>query len=946
MTIRAVARRMWLLFLFLALPSWVQGQGSSTGTQYVLFWRGDLRIIATRPNTRVTIYDCSTGTPMSPAAWSGNFNTNSFDLDNIADSFEASNFNSTTRIRIVTTTARGPKEDKPVITWTGSLEATLKHPLAPPTTTNAWMSNLPVLAPGSVENGTEIGKEFYGFVTEQMFIFARKTGQATNIQIDDLATNVETDTDDTQTLTRASASFLTEDALMEVYRVKGFEDDTVHVTANTDIQISVGVGMEGTYDWTTTPPSWGTGEDSRELGTLFYTFVGRDLTIFPTVDNTRVTITDLSDGDDSTTLTLSNGDLSGDYDIFTDDLYARNGTGITGRASSPAVRILTLGASAPFENDIVRVETDRPVLVYVGPKGSDVGEYADVTYTVQTGPTNFLTYGYAQNGGAEDFQLFSFSQSTNVNITSLSYTLGFGSATHHDWALPIPTNWLGGNATYNDYYWASAQWAGEMLRITSDGPITIIDGDYDGPNYGCFIPFVSNSGLLLPIADAGPDLELCPGVNIVTLDGSNSFDADTTPGGGILSWTWDIDSTVDSDGDGNFTNDPDLTGSVLSWALPGPGPFTVTLTFTDDDGQVDTDVLTVYNGDTYAPVISCSVRIDANASALGTVFVPVQATAQDACDQNPVLVNDRTASGGNASDVYPCGDTTVVFTATDSSGNEGQCQTLVAVADVTAPGVSCPARLDADADLTGAVQVGVLATAQDACDANPAITNDRTAGGADASDRYTCGPATVNFTGTDASGNKGQCASLVFVHDVTGPDPGCPAQVDAVADTATGATFVSVLAKPVDNCDPAPTATNDRTAGGPDASGPYPCGLTPVVFTARDTDGNSAQCATNVNVTSPAPPVAVGWTLRAIKDLIDPYTIVHWQWDLAPAPQPWEHYVMTRTDVVRANPRPYPDVSQDPALKVTRWTDSNAAGPLLFYYLYSADCAGTYSIEP
>src|SRR6185503_18565879 len=97
------------------------------------------------------------------------------------------------------------------------------------------------------------------------------------------------------------------------------------------------------------------------LGTLFYTFIARDLTVFPTQDNTNVTITDLSDGDDSLTANLSNGDLVGDYDIFTEDLYARNGTGITPRAALPAVRLVNEGPAAPFDNDFVKVEADRPV---------------------------------------------------------------------------------------------------------------------------------------------------------------------------------------------------------------------------------------------------------------------------------------------------------------------------------------------------------------------------------------------------------------------------------------------------------------------------------------------------------------------------------------------------------------------------------------------------------
>ena len=516
----------------LAAPRHVSAQGAATGTEYVVFWRGDLRVIATRANTRIELIDVNTGAQVSTTSYTANIAGNPCTLRNAGDSFEARTLGAATlRIRIIATRAGGPPEDKPVIVFTGSLEAGAKHPAVPPTLGNAWLSNLPALSPGSVENGAEIGREFWGFATQEMYVYARKGPTATLITIEDLATNVETDTDDTQALGPASPFLIAQDAYIEVYHVTGFEDDTVRVTANTEISVSVGAGSQAGYDWTITPPSFGAGEDARELGTLFYAFVGRDLTIFPTQDNTTVTITDLSDGDDTLAVTLGNGDLNGDYDLFTSDTYARNGTGITPRAAAPAVRLTTLDPSvAPFDNDVVRVEADRPVLLYVGPKASDTSEYADVAYSVRTGPATYLIYAYAQNGGADDLQLFAFDPATSVRITSLTYTTGFRNNGGHDFSIPVPTAWLGGNPTTSDYHWSSNIWNGELLRITADGPTTIIDGDYDGPNFGCFIPFVSSSGLLLPVADAGPDIGLCPGQLSVTLDGSRSFDADSTPG--------------------------------------------------------------------------------------------------------------------------------------------------------------------------------------------------------------------------------------------------------------------------------------------------------------------------------------------------------------------------------------------------------------------------------
>src|SRR5688572_8401442 len=80
-----------VLTCFLAAqPRPSAAQGSATGTQYVTFWRGDLRIVATRGRTQVTIVDVTTGAALSATQWIGNYATNPFVLASPGDSFEAS----------------------------------------------------------------------------------------------------------------------------------------------------------------------------------------------------------------------------------------------------------------------------------------------------------------------------------------------------------------------------------------------------------------------------------------------------------------------------------------------------------------------------------------------------------------------------------------------------------------------------------------------------------------------------------------------------------------------------------------------------------------------------------------------------------------------------------------------------------------------------------------
>jgi hypothetical protein len=364
----------------------------------------------------------------------------------------------------------------------------------------------------------------------------------------------------------------------------------------------------------------------------------------------------------------------------------------------------------------------------------------------------------------------------------------------------------------------------------------------------------------------------------------------------------------------------------------------VTLTYRDDDGQTDTDVVVITLGDTQAPVLTCPVNATAPGDPVtGSAFVNVLAAIVDNCDPNPFVTNDRTAGGRDASDTYPCGTTLVTFTARDAAGNTTTCVTNVFVTDTSSPALSCPATATADADAFGTAFVVVLASAVDGCDPNPAITNDRTLRGADASDTYPCGTTPVNFTANDASGNTSACRTIVIVNDVTPPLIDCPARIDQPAATTLGANVI-VIATASDACDPTIPITNSRTSGGSDATGFYPCGLTNVTFTGLDDSGNRGTCTSVVNVFVPIPPVGMSPALRVAKSPpSDQYSTARLHWETATR-QPWEHWEVRRTTTPAS--RPYPVLYSDPLFTATEFIDLSATALLHHYQVYTVDCSG------
>ncbi|MCZ6690414.1 MAG: PKD domain-containing protein [Planctomycetota bacterium] len=609
---------------------------AATGTEYVTFWSGDLRIFAQRPGTDVELIDVATGATLpltDPRIFSTNVATNPFVLASIGDSFEGIGG---LGLQIAEIQVR-IEASEPVIVWTGSLSNLTRHPGAPPVeiTSNPWGSYIPAFSETALSNGTEVGREFLGFATRELRIIALKDpATPTRITVDDLATNTDTDSDDNFSLTAGDAVFA--DSEIEVYVLDGFEDDTVRVVSNVDVSVLAGFGLSSGSDWTATPPSYAAGDDGSELGTLFYTFVRRSLTVFPTQDNTTVTITDLSDGDDSITVLLVDGDTSGDYQLYTATLASTISGDIIPRTSAPAVDILHNGANA-FDDDFVKVESDKPVLVCVGPVASDVLEFSDVAFAVPTGPDSRIIYCYAQNGGgSNDLQIFGFDPDTEVTITSLSFTDGFIGTGHHDAIINPgvggPGGWLRGTGFPDTtVWWGSNIWNAEILRIESNKPITVFSGDYDRAHFGAFIPFVLIAPTLPPVAVASAaPLVICPGES-VTLDGSQSFDQDTVQGGQPVRYEWDFDVAIDADGDSIPDNDLDATGPVVMTTYSAAGPHTAKLTFFDDDGETDTDFVTVTvdNQGCVCPLSQGYWKNHASQWPFGTLVLGVASYTQD-----------------------------------------------------------------------------------------------------------------------------------------------------------------------------------------------------------------------------------------------------------------------------------------------------------------------------
>ena len=146
---------------------------------------------------------------------------------------------------------------------------------------------------------------------------------------------------------------------------------------------------------------------------------------------------------------------------------------------------------------------------------------------------------------------------------------------------------------------------------------------------------------------------------------------------------------------------------------------------------------------------SCGVTVSNLNGTLGT------GSATDNC-----AVGAVTRSGVPAGNVFPVGQTTLTYSATDAHGNTSSANQIVTVVDNTPPTISCQANIIADFDpaVNGAVVTYTAPVGTDNCASNTV----RTAGLASGS-TFPTGTTTNTFKVTDASGNTASCSFKVTV---------------------------------------------------------------------------------------------------------------------------------------------------------------------------------------
>jgi hypothetical protein len=187
---------------------------------------------------------------------------------------------------------------------------------------------------------------------------------------------------------------------------------------------------------------------------------------------------------------------------------------------------------------------------------------------------------------------------------------------------------------------------------------------------------------------------------------------------------------------------------------------TVQCSATDAHNNTSNGSFTVTVRDTTAPSLTLPATITKEATSASGATATYTASASDIVDGS-VTVNCDHASGST----FPVGTTTVQCSATDAHSNTANGSFLVIVRDTTAPTLSLPANITAEATSPSGAVVTFTATSTDIVDGSVPVTCTPPSGSTFANETTT----TVQCTATDAHNNTASGSFTVSVHDHTPP---------------------------------------------------------------------------------------------------------------------------------------------------------------------------------
>jgi len=256
------------------------------------------------------------------------------------------------------------------------------------------------------------------------------------------------------------------------------------------------------------------------------------------------------------------------------------------------------------------------------------------------------------------------------------------------------------------------------------------------------------------------------------------------------------------------------------------GSTTVTWTVTDTSGNISQATQVVRLVDTTLPEIFALTDIVAEATSLSSTMVELdKATAHDIMGIASVTEHPLR--------FFVLGETTITWTAIDTSGNSASTTQTVTIVDTTSPSITAPGSITMEAASSDS-NIVILGNpvSSDLVDI-PSISNN-------APDLFPLGETIVAWTATDTSGNSASATQTVTIVDTTSPELIMPEDIMIGAFSLEKQVEIGE-AQANDLAGSILTITND-------APNSFPLGDTVVTWNVSDEFGNSASSQQVISV--------------------------------------------------------------------------------------------------
>jgi hypothetical protein len=285
-----------------------------------------------------------------------------------------------------------------------------------------------------------------------------------------------------------------------------------------------------------------------------------------------------------------------------------------------------------------------------------------------------------------------------------------------------------------------------------------------------------------------------------------------------------------------------LVVNPASFGCANIGRNLVTLTVTDNSGNISTCTSTVTVYDSIRPVAHCkdiTVKLGVGGSATITA-AQINNGSSDNCGIKSITASPLTFGCRNI------GKNSVTLKVIDGSGNSSTCTSTVTVVDSIAPVARCKSII-IQLDSTGHATITAAQIdngSSDNCHIKTITVSP---------DHFSCinaGPNTVTLTVTDSSGNSDKCSAVVTI---LGAKPQAHCKDIAVSLDSSGK--VKITPSMINNGSVAACNIRSLTVK-PNIFGCDNIGMHQVTLTLTDINGLISTCTSNVKVTDSLKPVA------------------------------------------------------------------------------------------